>query len=1605
MITLINAKENNLKSVNLNLPDHKLIVVTGVSGSGKSTLVYEVIFQEARRRYLETFSSNARQFMGRLNRPDVQYISGLSPAIALEQKQLSHSPRSTVGTFTELYDLLRLLFARLGQPNATFPNGIIINRSLFSFNTPQGSCPECRGVGVADAIDRELLIKNENKTIRKGAFAMTTPGGYIVYSQVTMEVLNRVCAAEGFSVDIAWKDLDEAQKKVVLFGSQKIVVPFGKHPLESRMKWTGITAKPREESYYKGIVPVMEEILKRDRNSNVLRFAKTVSCPVCKGSRLKEEVNRIAFHGKNITELSGLTINGLLVFFDSILLEGHEQSVGEPILNEIRKTSRLIQKLGLGFLTLNQPSQSLSGGEIQRLRLAKMASSGLRGILYVFDEPSMGMHPTEISNLLEVLLSLRDQENTVLVVEHNPIVMKHADWIVDMGPGAGEHGGHILFSGRAADFFNQPEYGNSQTLKHYHKISDFKAIRQASNKAIILKTVQSNGLKNMEISIKTQALNVVNGLSRSGTRQLVDALKFLMNSSNKRDNSTFILENGGAVKRVISIDPSPIGKTPRSNPATYIGLADELRDLFASTGEAKAKGFTKNHFSFNTPAGRCPKCEGAGYEQVGMQLLGTVELVCSECNGKQFCPEILTVLYQGKTLAEIYSLSVDAAQDFFENHSTISPYLKVMQQVGLGYLTLNQRSGTLSGGEARRVKLAKILVKATNQPTLFIIDEPSSGLHDHDVEVLLENLNRLVNQKHTVVMMEQNPIVLKQADHLIELGPNGKTVGLNLIYQGVPSGVLTVSDSPTAKALHGILSDPVSNPIPVFERFGPMVMKDVSTHNLKNVNVSIPYNKMTVLTGVSGSGKTSLAFDTLFTEGRQRYAESFSAYTRNRLNLNSEAQFESIKGLMPTLAVDQKSISHSERSTVGTITDIYDTIRLLFARVGTRELESETPLASWFSFNHEQGACKTCEGLGYRMVCDAEKLISHPEKPIVAGAIDGSKTGKFYGDPHGQYIPTLLAAGKERGFDYSIPWNDLSTEAKQLSLYGSGTKTYKVTWEYKRNQRTGKHEFTGPWQGFLNLVNEEYLRKANDKRADSLLPVMKRESCSSCKGLRLNERALKCRVLDKTIAEWTQMSVSDLEVWLKKNVVISQSFSKEPITQKAAQVMVGTMLNGLDMLSHLGLGYLSLNRESKTLSGGEGQRVRLASVLNQNLSGVCVVLDEPTRGLHPKDTENLIYILQELKRQGNTVVVCEHDPYFINCADHIIELGPGAGKYGGYVIAEGHSNELANSFKSIIGPYLKVGYQYPHKKRPISFIKAIQVQGAWANNLKNINVRIPANALVVLCGVSGSGKSSLMNEVIYQSALQQKPVNCLNITGLQLFDQIIYSGQRLPKLHGQSLVAGFIGLVSILEKEFTEAAKVQNLSLTKPHFSLFGKAGRCETCEGKGELKTSMDFLADVFEPCEMCHGTGFKPEVLTFSIKGKNIADSLALSFDELPTFFTDSKIKETCQLAVHLGLGYLSINQRLKTLSGGEIQRLSLMQALLENKGKTCLFLLDEPTTGLHMLDVEHLMAAFNKLLDAGHSLLVIEHHQTLVSSADYLIELGPGAGELGGKLVREG
>jgi excinuclease ABC subunit A len=444
-ISIHNATENNLKNISLEIPKNKLVVVTGVSGSGKSSLVHDVIYREAENRYLGSFSSYARQFIGKMKKPDVEKIDGLSPAIAVNQKSVARNPRSTVGTMTGIYDYLRLIFARLGKTETTNTD-FKINRNLFSFNSPAGACENCKGLGVEDRLDPSLFIADENKTLREGALVITTPSGYIIYSQVTMDVLNQVCKSEGFNVDIPWKDLTKEQKQIILYGSNKIEIPFGKHTLESRMRWSGITAKPREMGFYKGIIPIMETILKQKRNKNILRFVRTENCSLCEGRRLNKKALAVKWQGKNITEIAAMPVSSLSKYLSGIELSRNEEIVAGPLIGKIRDTIALLDKLGTGYLSLDRESTTLSGGEAQRLRLATQVTSKLSGVLYIFDEPSIGLHASENQKMLKVLHQLRNNGNTVIVVEHDDDFIRQADHVIDIGPRAGIHGGQVLLN-------------------------------------------------------------------------------------------------------------------------------------------------------------------------------------------------------------------------------------------------------------------------------------------------------------------------------------------------------------------------------------------------------------------------------------------------------------------------------------------------------------------------------------------------------------------------------------------------------------------------------------------------------------------------------------------------------------------------------------------------------------------------------------------------------------------------------------------------------------------------------------------------------------------------------------------------------------------------------------------------------------------------------------------------------------------------------------------------------------------------------------------------------------------------------------------------------
>jgi len=1634
VISILGASEHNLRSVSVEFPKNKLIVVTGVSGSGKSSLIFDVLYREAESLYLGSFSSFARQFMGKLKKPDVEKVEGLSPAIALDQKSVVSSPRSTVGTITGIYDSLRLLFARVGHA----PAGIEpypVSRSLFSFNSHEGACPACKGLGVEDFLDPDLLISDETRSLREGALVITAPNGYIIYSQVTLDVLDQVCRSEGFHIDIPWKDLTAAQKHIVLFGSEKLEIPYGKHPLESRMKWSGITAKPRESGYYKGIIPVMETILQRDRNRNILRFVRSRKCRVCNGRRLNEKALSVKIQGHDIGELAALQMDELQRVLHEIGFTAIEQLIASPIIEQVSNQVDLLKRLGLNYLSTDRESTSLSGGESQRLRLTTQAGTGLSGMICIYDEPSIGLHPHDIGNLIDILKEIRDRGNTVIVVEHEEQFIHEADWLIDLGPGPGIHGGEILFSGTLKDAAELSETAirKSRTLSFLNGLEKIgvPGSRRPGSGTMTIEGAAAHNLKDIDVSFKLRALNVVTGISGAGKSTLTNHIlgSFLKNKlqgANENTGDYRVIRGWEGIGKLISIDQSPIGRTPRSNPATYTGLFDHIRDLFAKQPGSVNRGYDKSRFSFNTPGGRCESCGGAGYQQIGMHFMGNVEVLCEACEGRRFDDETLTVTVANKNISEILEMTISEAMLFFRSETRLLRYLETLDRLGLGYLSLGQRSSTLSGGEAQRIKLAAELAKPQSEHTLYIMDEPTTGLHQADVVILLRAIDRLIGRGHTVILIEHHPGVIAAADHIVDLGPGSGRDGGMLVFSGTPEELVNCGRSLTAKALKEYRKLNIEQRIPKFfsdenrDKFylmptgnsisihNSISFKGVCTNNLKKICVEIPKNKITVITGVSGSGKSSLAFDTIFAEGRNRFLESFSPYVRSRLGVKERADFEEVSGLTPTFAVDQGSTGRNPRSTVGTQTGIYDLYRLLYSRVGASRIPY--PASSLFSFNHQHGACPICDGLGYQTVCDAQKLITNPEKSLLTGAMDGTKTGRFYGDPFGQYIATLKAVADKHGIDFSQPWNDLPEEGKRLALNGTGEELYEVNWQYLRDNRSGEHHFSGKWIGLLNLVNEEYARKHADHRAESLMPLMKASSCPSCLGTRLRSEALAYRIGGKHIAELSSLTVMRSIEYFKSLLTLLPGAREIEI----ATPLVGEILRKLDFLSSLGLSYLTIDRISSTLSGGESQRIRLAGQLGSGLTGITYILDEPTIGLHPRDTGNLMQLIRSLQEAGNTVIIVEHDREVILMADHVIDLGPGAGKNGGEVIAVGTPDQIMQNRASVTGPYLSRqfhvsdhdpgGYRIARQHdEPTSLKPGLSIKNAFANNLQGFDLEIPSAGIIAITGVSGSGKSTLLFDVILASWENKKPTGCSSIEGFHHFQHIVSVHQRTGFNSSLATPATFTGIFDPIRTLFASGTEAQQLGLGRNSFSYLNKEGRCPVCEGTGQIRISMDFLSDVTMECEQCHGKRYRQEILSILYKGCNIAEILEMTVSEACLFFAGRKdITRLMHMLEKVGLGYLRMGQPLDTLSGGESQRLALAAELMKPSKGPALYLFEEPSTGLHFRDIEYLLVLFRQLAGQGNALLIIEHDPMIIAHADRIIELGPEGGDRGGRLV---
>jgi excinuclease ABC subunit A len=1555
------------------------------------------------------------------------------------------SPRSTVGTLTELYDHLRLLFARLGtraegsgaEPPDESPRSRAkrgkrgfggegadseigaeghIDRRLFSFNAPQGACPACHGLGVEDRIDPELLIADPSRTLREGALVPTQPNGYTVYSQVTVDALDQVCRAHGFSVDVPWRELTEEQRQVILRGSDRVRIPYGKHTLESRLRWSGITPKPREEGYYKGLLTVMEQTLARDRNKNILRFVRTMPCSACGGTRLRPEALAVRFHGENIAGLAARSLDSLGDWLRALQPEPREGPVFDPIRAAMLERIALLQRLGLGYLRLDRESTTLSAGEAQRLRIACQASGELRGILYVLDEPSMGLHPRDNRRLLEVLRLLRDQGNSVLVVEHDEETIRAADWLADLGPGAGSGGGELLYNGPAAGLLApnpDPQLARSRTRACLLSPPAAPNARRPGTGTLRVPDARRHNLQGISPEFRLGALNVLTGVSGAGKSTLFEELLARWDGGE--------LPGRERLEKAIVVDASPIGRTPRSNPATYTGLFDHVRDLFAALPDAKLRGFGKGRFSFNVAGGRCEACEGAGCQQIGMHFLGSFDVPCEACGGKRFNAETLEVKWQGLSIYDVLELSISRARELFADQPKIARVLDALDALGLGYLTLGQPSTTLSGGEAQRIKLAAELSRPSNGASLYLLDEPTTGLHRADVEVLLSCLQKLVERGDTVLAIEHDRDVIRAADWVIDLGPEGGEGGGRIVASGTPEEIAACEGSYTGTALRETpAAVPVSRPEPGPE--APIRLRGVRTHNLQGVDVEIPWGSLTVITGVSGSGKSSLAFDTLATEGQGRFTDAFSTYARRFVQRAGAPDFEQISGLTPAIAIRQKTGSRNPRSTVGTMTGILDLYRLLYSRAGapfcprcgspiadapcscgfvpTRPLT-----AGLFSFNDERGACERCHGLGAVTECDPAKLITDPSKPLDGGAMAGHKPGAFYGDPLGRHMAILRAVGEAHGIDFSRPFEQLDGRARSLALEGTGDRVYQVVWHFRTKTKEGDQRFEAPWLGLLGYVNEEHARKHADRRAEALEPLMSVRACPACEGERLRPELRAVRFAGLGIGELCRMSVAEsLKLFDRLE---REDGLLEPAQRGLTAEARSEIVRRLQRLSDAGLSYLSLDRAASSLSGGEAQRTRLAAGLGSGLTGITYVLDEPTVGLHPRDTERLLGLLRGLRDLGNTVVVVEHDPEVILAADHVLDLGPGAGERGGRLVASGTPAEIINDAASATGRLLQ--WRSWSSAAPSSRRAArgtIEIRGANLHNLRDLDVDLPVGAITAVTGVSGSGKSTLVFDVLAASARAGAPRGCRSLRGLAAFSSVVEVDQSPVSGSSASTLASYAGLFERLRALFAATPVAHDRGWAKSFFSLASKGGRCEACEGAGTVRVSMDFLPDVELPCEECGGRRFSAEALEARVDGRSIADVLACSVEEaLALFESDRELAPGLRLLADVGLGYLRLGQSTSSLSGGEAQRLKLAAELAKASGERNLYLFDEPTTGLHLQDVARLLELFGRLADAGHTLVIVEHNLEVVRAADWVVDLGPEGGAGGGRLVAAG
>ena len=1566
LIRIRGARQHNLRNLDIDIRTGELTVVTGPSGSGKSSLVFDTLYAEGQRRYVETFSAYARQFLDRMDKPAVDKVEGVPPAIAIDQTNPVRNSRSTVGTMTEINDHLKLLFARAGSlfdretalpvshdtadtiyaalaqrceaagdpriaitfpvelpANTTaeeveqwlsasgftkvqaereveraLPAGedvpakskktkaapekikvldVIADRfrlskaervrameaievglkrgsgrltvyvlpesgaeaepelwkfsqglhcpesnltylqpipSLFSFNSAVGACDACRGFGRVIGVDWGLVIPNDKLTLRTGAIKpIQTPA----WKEIQDDLM-RHSEAEGIPRDTAWAKLTQEQKDWVIEGSPNWNGKWSQ-------TWYGIRRyfEYLESKAYKMHIRVL-----------LSKYRSYTECPTCGGARLKTESLLWRIGGKQAADavlpvhdasgryqrfmpqgvnwsreqlegLPGLCLHDLMrlpitrlrEFFaqlapsaDADKNDGEAQAL-KMLHAEVMTRLQYLCDVGIGYLTLDRQSRTLSGGEVQRINLTTALGTSLVNTLFVLDEPSIGLHPRDMERITEAMQRLRDAGNTLVVVEHDPAVMFAADRVIDMGPGPGARGGNIVFDGtpdelRTADTLTGAYMGGRKQVGFGLKrmVLDFTP-------RLILEGAREHNLQDISVDFPLQRLVTITGVSGSGKSTLIQdvLVPALMRHFGKPTDAAGAFDRllgADHLADVMFVDQSPIGKTARSNPVSYVGAWDALRELFAVAPLSRQRGYTASKFSFNSGDGRCPTCGGSGFEHVEMQFLSDVYLRCPDCNGTRYRPEILEVTIErnGQLLnvADVLDLTVAEAALRFSQDRDVIRALQPIVDVGLEYVKLGQPVPTLSGGEAQRLKLAGFLAEAVKaqskskqslakKGTLFLFDEPTTGLHFEDIAKLMRALRKLLEAGHSLIVIEHNLDVIRASDWLIDLGPEGGDGGGLIVAQGTPEDVRHVKASHTAQALReydlamGVGGEAVREVAPMLykperrakaaqapQAKNAIEIVNAKEHNLKSLSVDVPRGKFNVVTGVSGSGKSTLAFDILFNEGQRRYLESLNAYARSIVQPAGRPEVDAVYGIPPTVAIEQRLSRGGRKSTVGTTTEVWHFLRLLYVKLGIQHCIHDDAIVQ--PQTEESIAAQLMTNFRGQTIGLLAPLVVN-RKGVYTELADWARPkGYTHLRVDGEFLPTTGFPRIDRFKEHTIELPVASvtvTAATEKELRGHLRQALEIG-KGVLHVLSGLENLADAMQGGQSTAGIGALQVFSTQRAcpvcatsygeldprlfsynskhgwcpdcvgtgvkltkdqrkvydDTLMAEDNRGrevkfegqevedlaevACPKCLGTRLNPTARAVRFHHVGITDVAQLSVTDVRRWVQQLALSGRE-------SDIARDLIPEIQSRLEFLEEVGLNYLTLDRGAPTLSGGEAQRIRLAAQLGSNLQGVCYVLDEPTIGLHARDNQILLNALHKLGDKGNTLVVVEHDEDTIRRADHIIDIGPSAGIRGGRLVAQGSVQDIMAAEDSVTGRYLLHAMRHPFKPR------------------------------------------------------------------------------------------------------------------------------------------------------------------------------------------------------------------------------------------------------------------------------------------------------------------